>query len=308
MKILTKINRLFILLAIFFGACSSADQTAEELVIVPVSEVKITNIENSPIVEYITINATSSYLQKSYIKANMNGYVAFSEAQLGKQVSKNTTLFKLITKEAKAIGNEVNKLDPSFRFSGVSSIKADALGFISEVNHQKGDYVQDGEPLATISNQNSLVFLLDMPYEFNQLLKRNQQIELTLPDGETLKGIFSGTLPNVDSMSQTQRIILKVNPSHPIPEGLIAKAKFIKTNHPKALLLPKSAVLTNETEDEFWVMKLLNDSTAVKVVITKGIENEKNIEILTPKFNTNERIITSGNYGIADTAKVKIIK
>ncbi len=32
------------------------------------------------------------------------------------------------------------------------------------------------------------------------------------------------------------------------------------------LVLPKQAVLGNETQTEFWVMKLINDSTAVKVI------------------------------------------
>jgi hypothetical protein len=32
------------------------------------------------------------------------------------------------------------------------------------------------------------------------------------------------------------------------------------------------------------------------------------VEIISPKFNPNDRIAVSGNYGLADTAKVKIVK
>jgi hypothetical protein len=50
------------------------------------------------------------------------------------------------------------------------------------------------------------------------------------------------------------------------------------------------------------------DSAAIKVIIEVGIKNNKMVEILSPVFNTNDRILSDGNYGIADTALVKIMK
>ena len=63
--------------------------------------------------------------------------------------------------------------------------------------------------------------------------------------------------------------------SKDIPEGLIGKVRLTKVSHPQAQVLPKSAVLANETEDQFWIMKLINDSTAVKISVKKGIENDQ---------------------------------
>jgi len=138
------------------------------------------------------------------------------------------------------------------------------------------------------------------------LINTNKKLTILLPDGTNLAGTVSGTMPAVDSVAQSQRYILKVGTANPIPEGLIAKVRLIKISHAKAQVLPKPAVLANETEDEFWVMKLINDSTAVKVRVKKGIENQSFIEVLEPKFSATDRIITAGNYGLADTAKVKI--
>ncbi|WP_316836183.1 efflux RND transporter periplasmic adaptor subunit [Pedobacter nutrimenti] len=292
---------------LFLTACNQNKEAASEPA-APVTPVQVTYVKTNPLSDFIELNAVSSYLQKSYVKANINGYVQFSGAQLGKEVGGHEILFTLITKEARAIGNAVNQLDPGFKFSGISKIRAEQSGFITQVNHQRGDYVQDGEALAVISNRNSLVFLLDLPYEFRSVVDQNKNIELILPDGEKLKGTLGGAMPSVDSAAQTQRIMIRVNPSHTIPEGLIAKVRITRTAKSNAQTLPKSAVLANETEDEFWVMKLINDSTAVKVPIKKGIENAQFIEILDPVFNSKDRIITTGNYGIADTAKVKVDK
>lgn len=53
-------------------------------------------------------------------------------------------------------------------------------------------------------------------------------------------------------------------------------------------------------------MKLINDSTAVRVPVKKGIESGNKVEILQPEFSGTERIIITGNYGLEDTAKVNV--
>ena len=55
-------------------------------------------------------------------------------------------------------------------------------------------------------------------------------------------------------------------------------------------------------------MKLKDDTTAVKVADKKGLEAGDKVEILSPSFAPADRIVVTGNYGLADTAKVKIVK
>jgi multidrug efflux pump subunit AcrA (membrane-fusion protein) len=290
------------------SACTN--HTEEAITDTPstITPVEVTGIKDSAVNDYIDISAISAYLEKSFVKANINGYVENANIKMGQQVGRGQLLFSLITKEARSIGNTVNKLDPNFKFSGVSALRAGGQGIIVQVNHQKGDYVQDGEAMATISNRNSLVFLLDLPYELNQIITANKNLNIILPDGVILPGVVSGTMPSVDSLAQTQRYIIKVNAKKDIPEGLIAKVRLSKSSHPNAQVLPKSAILSNETADEFWIMKLINDSTAVKVIVQKGIEGTDQVEILKPILSKTDRIIKTGNYGLADTAKIKIQK
>ena len=55
-------------------------------------------------------------------------------------------------------------------------------------------------------------------------------------------------------------------------------------------------------------MKLLNDSTAIRISVSKGFENNEEVEITSPDFLPSDRIVLTGNYGLPDTARVTIQK
>jgi hypothetical protein len=88
----------------------------------------------------------------------------------------------------------------------------------------------------------------------------------------------------------------------------MATAVINKQTREKAQVLPRAALLGNETQTEFWIMKVLNDSTAVKVPVRKGIENFDEVEISDPQFLPEDRILVTGNYGLPDTAAITILQ
>jgi multidrug efflux pump subunit AcrA (membrane-fusion protein) len=222
-------------------------------------------------------------------------------------VSSQQRVFVLKTKEAQSIGNAINALDSTFKFFGIINIKAGTTGYISEINHEPGDYVQEGEQLAVINDINSFVFILNLPYELRQYIMNKDFVELLLPDGKKMMARISSAMPIVDSASQTQNIILKVN-ERDLPINLIGKVRVVKTEKANAVSLPKQSVLSDETQSNFWVMKLIDDSTAAKVSVKKGLEINDRIEIVSPKFSTSDKFLLTGNYGLADTARIKIVE
>ena len=268
--------------------------------------VTVTTVDHSGINDYIVLNAVSAFLQKSYVKAIANGYLQSADVYPGKYVEVGQPLFTLQTKEARSIGNSIKILDSTLQFSGVTTIKANQHGYITQLNHQSGDYVQDGEQLAVISDRNSFVFLLDLPYELRPYVLGKKNVELLLPDGTKLNGTIGPVMPTVDSASQTQNVVIRIGSSSAIPENLIAKVQIVKTAKANTQSLPKAALLTDETESDFWVMKLIDSATAVKVPVKKGIETKDRVEILTPQFAREDKILVTGNYGLPDTAKVKV--
>jgi multidrug efflux pump subunit AcrA (membrane-fusion protein) len=299
---------LYLLLISLIAACHPKDSqetgVQEPEIITPVT---VTSVSTDAMTEYIDLNATSSYLLKAVVKASANGYIQSVNAQPGQMVSSGQNLFTLKTKEAQSIGNTINLLDSSFKFSGIINMKAGTSGYVSEVNHQAGDYVQEGEQLAVINDANSFVFILNLPYELRPYVLDKKTAELLLPDGKKMTGNISSVMPVVDSVSQTQNIVIKVNERN-LPVNLIAKVRVIKTARTNAVSLPKQSVLSDETQTNFWVMKVIDSTTTVRVPVTKGIETNDRVEILSPAFSPSDKFLLTGNYGLGDTAKIKIIR
>jgi multidrug efflux pump subunit AcrA (membrane-fusion protein) len=307
LKLIYAVLCVAVLLSSCSGGAKSDDDSGDDSVAARVP-VTVTSVSDSTMVEYTTLNATSSFMQKNFVKSNTNGYIQKVYAQIGHYVDKGQTVFTVITKEAQSIGNTVNALDPSLKFSGVNKIVAPEHGYITQLNHQLGDYVQDGEQLAVISDRSSFAFVMQLPFEMEGTVKTGQDVQLTLPDGEVVNGKVNSFMPSVDTASQTQGVVIKIAGNNTIPENLIAKARVIKTEKQNTLSLPKSAILTNETQTAFWVMKLIDTATAVKVPVTEGIEVGDRVEILSPKFSPQDKILVTGNYGLRDTAKVKVVQ
>jgi multidrug efflux pump subunit AcrA (membrane-fusion protein) len=303
-KYLAAIYSVYMLIS----GCQPAEKKSAEETTVAITPVKLTSIVYGTVSDSLELNASSIYLQNSYVKSIASGYIKSVQVKPGEFVNNGSLLFTLETKESVAIGQTISSLDSSFKFTGLINIHAKGHGYITQLNHQAGDYVQDGEQLAIISDQNSFVFLLNMPYELRNIVLRNKNVFLELPDGTRLTGTIGTVFPNVDSLTQTQGVTIRVNPTHAIPQNLIARVHILRNAKSQAQTVARSAVLSDDAQSQFWVMKMIDSTTAVRIAVKKGLEFPDKIEILDPVFKNSDQILISGNYGLPDTAKVSIEK
>jgi len=300
---------LLIVFVTFLTNCTKTNEGTDEATpVMTGTPVTVTSVSTGTLKETVKLNAISAFQLKTSIKATTTGYLESVNARLGGYINKGQEIFVVKTKEAQVLDNTISSLDSSFNFNGTVHIKSPGSGYVTMLNYKSGDYVQDGEQLAAISDKSSFVFLLNLPFELTPYLDLNKNIDLRLPDGVMVDGKIISSMPTVDAASQTQSIVIKSGTDRSIPEGLIAKALFIKRTKSNVTTLPREAVLTNDIQSDFWVMKLINDTTAVKVLIEKGMENNDQVEILSPEFSDLDRILLTGNYGLPDTAKVLVIK
>jgi hypothetical protein len=294
------------LLVFLIISCKHTAESDSSVSTQGLTPVTVTHATSGTITDVVTLNATSSFQVKTVVKSDVNGYLYRVDIQQGQRVSRGEELFTVRSKEAEHLGNTISKLDTSFRFNGMVTVKSPVTGYVSQLSHAVNDYVQDGEALVTISDLNSLVFLLDLPYNLKPYLPVNNTVELTLPDGQILQGRPTLSIQAVDPVSQTQACVIRIPGGLSIPENLIASVKFVIKSKPRVTMLPREAVLTNEVQNEFWIMKMTDSTTAVKVPVNKGIETAGEVEILSPVLSPSDLIVKTGNYGLPDTAHVII--
>lgn len=304
MKRLISINIIAVLAClIIFAGCNQTPGRFEEVahsgIPVTVSPVRVGQMVN-----YIELSATSAFLFKATIKTPATGYLEDILINQGDEVERDQSLFTIRTKEAAAIlPDSSNKM----AFSGIVKVKSASAGLISSIDHSKGDYVAEGEQLCQVALPESFAFILDVPFELSVFVKLNKSCEIVLPDSQKLSGTIKARFPSMSVNSQTERFIVKLGKPVILPENLSGKIRIVKESVKSAISLPKSCILTDETMQQFWVMKLINDSVAVKVPVIRGIIEDEYVQIIKPEFKIPDLFLASGNYGLGDTVYVKVI-
>ena len=103
-KFYKKYFLLFFLFVTLMASCKQKENTTA-VTPEPRTPVTVTSINYEPLEESVDLNATSVYLQKNFVKSNLNGYIEKANIKFGDFVNRGQILFVLKTKEATAIGN-----------------------------------------------------------------------------------------------------------------------------------------------------------------------------------------------------------
>jgi multidrug efflux pump subunit AcrA (membrane-fusion protein) len=306
-----KSNPVLILMALgllMIHSCKSkhAEQPAE--LIAPKAAVSVTKPVYGSIENRLTLNGKTVLYKKNQEPAPISGYITAVHIQFGDNVEAGQVLFEIETPENRALEKSDTK-NASIGTFGKIKVRATTPGVVSEpLLHGKGAYVSEGNVLCTIADLKDLVVRVNVPFEYHDIIHQGIQCRLLLPDQTAHAGTVIRVRPFMEESSQTQEVLVKPSGNQTWPENMNLTVSFQKDNRTEALLLPKRALLTNETQDEFWVMKVMKDSLAVKIPVEPGIMNDSLVEIISNGLGTNDNIILEGGYGLEDSSLVTILR
>jgi hypothetical protein len=302
MKKLIILFAAFCLLQLLFSCKTRTPEGQQQM---PLVSVKVTPLIRGDIEDEVSFNGTSVYLKRNPIVSPIAGYITKANVKFGEEVQKGQPLFEIQTRERKALQEEN---DPAADF-GTIVISASSDGFIDDLTiSEPGVYVAEGSPLCSILNNNDLMIRVNVPFEYNSTVTAGRRCRIVLADKTVIKGSVSRILPVVDKASQTQAVLIRPESGRPLPENLNMIITFINERHPHTFLVSKSSLMTDEIQSEFWIMKIVNDSIAIRVPVKRGIENDSIVEIFSPHLNFNDRVIYEGAYGLPDSTVIEIVK
>ena len=287
-----------ILCTVLFCLTACGGQTENQAQTEPATEVTLTHPVCGCIPQETVLTATTAYQSKMTITAPIPSYIMETRVKPGTRVRAGQLLYRLQSKEQHALGSGERPIE----------IKAEHGGIVLDVQAQTGSYAPEGTVLCTLADTGSLAFEINVPYEQRSYAKAGNHCMLELPDGTRLSATVQSPLAEMNTASQSARVVATADAPF-LPEGMNVKAIFTSRSILEGTtLLPKSAVQSDETLTEHWVMRLATDSTAARVPVSIGGSTADSIEILSPSLSPEDRIIATGGYGLEDKARVTVIQ
>lgn len=299
-----KVVILLIVTGILF-ICSCEVKTTGNTDEKVLAKVKIINVKKGDIENTISLNGKTVYLKKNKLVSPISGYVVKMNINYGDYVAKNEVLFELETKEHRALENV-----PGFdNKTGIVKVKSPAGGVVADLSiNETGSYITEGSTLCSIVENRNLMVRVDAPFQYNSLMKPGTSCLIKLTDQSTLKGTIFRVLPHVNETDQTQAILIKPESGRELPENLNLTVQIISEKHTNTLLVDRKALLTNETQSEFWVMKVTKSKLAIKIPVIRGLENDTLAEVISNDLHINDTVISEGAYGLPDSTSIQIEK
>lgn len=286
-------------------ACKkNTESKAEKKAPISVTAVKVA--END-IKEYLTFNGVTQYQKKENIRSNVTGYISRMNYKIGDQIRSGQAFASVRTKEQDAL-TEAVKIDSSLaKFVKPITIRSNATGILTVLNVTQNDYVAEGDVLSTVVQPKSLVIQLNVPYEYEDFVTIGSVCDIILQNEETITAKITGTLPTIDPIAQSQIFLISL-PDGNLPENLNVQVRTVYKEDSKAMTIPKVALQTNELLTEFWVLKVVNDSMALKQLVTPWLRNDSIVQIKSDGLKVNDLVITEGSYQMQDSTIVSTKK
>ncbi len=267
----------------------------------PKAQVKTTLIKQAYLPDYYSALGTTIYLNKNILTAPINGYISKVKVQQGDKVEDKSILFEIQSPEAYVLNKNTNKATNY----GTIKVTAPTSGRIVDLKIVNPTiYVNKGDVLCTLLASKNLNLKVKIPFSDIAFVKIGASCKVILPDNSILSGTFSKIIPQLNKQSQTVKVLATINTNRFIPENMRVKVLVDKGNHKLQQVLPMTCLQTDALMNNFWVMKLINDSTAIRVPVEIGNQTHTQVEIIKPEFNKNDQIIMQGAYGLGDTALV----
>jgi len=168
-----------------------------------------------------------------------------------------------------------------------------------------GQNVSVGTPLFEIADLDKLLARVHVPAKEFRNIRTDQPVELHLDSSpKVLEGRITLVSPVIESTSGTIKVTVEIPKVGPDTRpGDFAEVRIVTARHPDALLVPRTAVITDKGEQVVFVAQ---DSTAERRVVETGFESDESIEIKSG-VAANEQVVIQGQRSLKHGSPIKIL-
>lgn len=185
-----------------------------------------------------------------------------------------------------------------------SIILAPEVGVIFERKAIIGGLVTNSEPLFRIARFNEIEMEAKVPESTLFALKVGQPVSIALSGVNiSTQGAIRLITPLVDNATRMALIRIKLQSDYPIPVGLFATARIMKSER-EGLLLPKTAIQQDSTGDFVWILTPENKAERLPVsIILHGDE-----QVMVDGVSPDARVVARAGAFIKDGDRVNVVE
>jgi RND family efflux transporter MFP subunit len=187
-----------------------------------------------------------------------------------------------------------------------TEIKAPINGIVSLRHIKVGNMVNSNQPTFHITDFDPLLAVLHIPEREMRKLQIGYPASLSadaLP-GDEFNGEILRISPVVNASTGTVKVTVVVDDrSRQLKPGMFTRVQIIYDTRENTLLVPKNAVMTEDSESSVFVV---NEDTVSKRIVDIGYNNATHTEILSG-LNAGDTIVSTGLSSLKDGSKVNIV-
>jgi len=187
-----------------------------------------------------------------------------------------------------------------------TEIKAPISGIISLRHIKVGNMVNSNQPTFHITDFDPLLAVLYIPEKEMSKLQIGYPANLS---ADALPGVeFQGEIlrisPVVNASTGTVKVTVVVDDrTRQLKPGMFTRVQIIYDTHENILLVPKNAVVTEDSESSVFVV---NEDIVSKKIVEIGYNNATHTEILSG-LDVGDTIVSTGLSSLKDGSKVNIV-
>lgn len=188
---------------------------------------------------------------------------------------------------------------------GYSEIRSPIDGVVTDRPLYPGETATAGTALLTVMDLSQVVARTHIPQEEAALLKSGDSATLTAQGVGEFPAKVTLVSPAVDQNSTTVEVwVQAANPTESLRPGSTVRVSMVAQQVPDAVVVPAAALLTT-ADGHTSVMLAGADGRAHQQAVQVGIRQDPEVQI-TSGLTPGQRVITSGNYGLPDGARIRV--
>lgn len=189
------------------------------------------------------------------------------------------------------------------------SLTAPADGVVLSHAAEAGDYVDVNEVLVTIAETAAVYFQAEVAQSDVERVRAGQQASIDMPavGAQPVTAVVQGLLPMASSQNFSAPARLDFRPARKdVPLGLFGTASIVIAQHDGATVVPARAVLRDDVTGVTRVAVVESSGAAHWLTVTAGVREGNRVEIVKPAIAVGMRVITDGQVGLPEGAKVVV--